>query len=151
MHPVHVFMLHYYGIKISIDHFSSILDQVRISLLIFIEFCFFRLAHGTFIGRILLEGHKPQPVHIDSEIHFGESSRLYIIRERPQAHGNKLHHMFGSNANILHSNSDAGGDHNDENKDGNSSFSIPESEIELDVRIEMNVDEKWKFSSFCRI
>jgi nuclear inhibitor of protein phosphatase 1 len=92
-------------------------------------------AHGTFIGHIRLENHKPQQVHIDSEIHFGESSRLYIIRERPQVHGNKLHHMFGSNANTFNSNGDANGDHNDENRDANGSFSMPESEIELDVRV----------------
>jgi nuclear inhibitor of protein phosphatase 1 len=90
--------------------------------------------HGTFIGHIRLENHKPQQVHIDSEIHFGESSRIYIIRERPQVHGNKLHHIFGSNANTINSNNDVNGDHNDENKDGNNSFSIPESEIELDVK-----------------
>lgn len=138
MHRVHVFMLLYFGTKISIDHFSSILHQVNTFFFLF-EFVVLekrscRLAHGTFIGRIQLESQKPQPVHIDSEIHFGESSRIYIIRERPQAHGNKLHHIFGSNANILHSNSDGNADHNDETKDGNSSFSIPESEIELDVR-----------------
>ncbi|XP_071151672.1 nuclear inhibitor of protein phosphatase 1-like, partial [Mytilus edulis] len=40
--------------------------------------------HGTFIGRIRLESKKPQQVPIDSEIHFGASTRLYIIRERPQ-------------------------------------------------------------------
>ena len=45
--------------------------------------CIF-LAHGTFIGSIRLEGRKPQQVPIDSEIHFGASTRKYIIRERPQ-------------------------------------------------------------------
>ena len=42
------------------------------------------LAHGTFIGSIRLEGKKPQQVPIDSEIHFGASTRMYVIRERPQ-------------------------------------------------------------------
>ena len=46
---------------------------------------FFSLAHGTHIGHIRLESRKPQQVPIDSEIHFGASTRLYIIRERPQA------------------------------------------------------------------
>lgn len=46
---------------------------------------FFLLAHGTHIGHIRLESRKPQQVPIDSEIHFGASTRLYIIRERPQA------------------------------------------------------------------
>jgi hypothetical protein len=66
---------------------------------------------------------------------------MYIIRERPQVHGNKLHHMFGSNANTMNSNNDTNGDHNDENKDANNSFSIPESEIELDVRKERREDK----------
>lgn len=39
--------------------------------------------HGTFIGKIRLEADRPQQVPIDSEIHFGASTRLYIIRERP--------------------------------------------------------------------
>ncbi|KAK3091286.1 hypothetical protein FSP39_018651 [Pinctada imbricata] len=40
--------------------------------------------HGTHIGHIRLESKKPQQVPIDSEIHFGASTRIYIIRERPQ-------------------------------------------------------------------
>jgi hypothetical protein len=46
--------------------------------------------------------------------------------------------MFGNNANTMNSNNDPSGDYNDENKDANSSFSIPESEIELDVRNKRN-------------
>ena len=42
------------------------------------------LAHGTFIGSIRLEVDKPQHVPIDSDIHFGASTRRYVIRERPQ-------------------------------------------------------------------
>jgi len=41
--------------------------------------------HGTFIGNILLERHKPTQLPIDSRFHFGASTRQYIIRERPQA------------------------------------------------------------------
>jgi hypothetical protein len=111
--------------------------NISIDFLFMILKIFIILAHGTFIGHIRLEDHKPQQVHIDSEIHFGESSRIYIIRERPQTHANKLHHIFGSNANTMNSNTDANGDYNDENKDANNSFSIPESEIELDVRNEI--------------
>ena len=92
-----------------------------------------RLAHGTFIGHIRLESNKAQQVHLDSEIHFGESSRIYIIRERPQAHGNKFHHIFGSQTHGNSASGDANGDHHDENREGNSSYAIPESEVELDV------------------
>ncbi|XP_050403115.1 nuclear inhibitor of protein phosphatase 1 [Patella vulgata] len=43
--------------------------------------------HGTYIGRMRLEKRKPQQVPIDSELHFGASTRIYIIRERPQPLG----------------------------------------------------------------
>lgn len=41
-------------------------------------------AHGTFIGSMRIESHKPTQLPIDSTFHFGASSRQYIIRERPQ-------------------------------------------------------------------
>ncbi|CAF1686074.1 unnamed protein product, partial [Adineta ricciae] len=97
------------------------------------------------------DSHKPQQVHIDSEIHFGESSRIYIIRERPQIQGNKLHHIFGSNANTLNSSSDANGDHNDENRDANSSFSMPESEVELDNLTEFNTAHNRRITQIVQI
>jgi len=40
--------------------------------------------HGTFIGSLRLESHKPTQLPIDSTFHFGASTRYYIIRERPQ-------------------------------------------------------------------
>lgn len=40
--------------------------------------------HGTFIGSLRLEPHKPTQLPIDSVFHFGASTRNYIIRERPQ-------------------------------------------------------------------
>ncbi|CAG9792754.1 unnamed protein product [Diatraea saccharalis] len=39
--------------------------------------------HGTFIGKMRLEAHKPTQLPIDSNFHFGASTRNYIIRERP--------------------------------------------------------------------
>ncbi|XP_035283696.1 nuclear inhibitor of protein phosphatase 1-like isoform X2 [Anguilla anguilla] len=41
--------------------------------------------HGTFLGRIRLEAHKPQQVPIDSTMSFGASTRAYTLREKPQA------------------------------------------------------------------
>ena len=41
-------------------------------------------AHGTFLGSIRLEGHKPQQIPLDSTIHFGASTRCYVLREKPQ-------------------------------------------------------------------
>ncbi|CAN8018491.1 unnamed protein product [Ixodes persulcatus] len=40
--------------------------------------------HGTFIGTIRLEQHKPTQLPVDSRFHFGASTRTYILRERPQ-------------------------------------------------------------------
>lgn len=40
--------------------------------------------HGTFIGNIRLEGHKPTVVQIGSVFHFGASTRNYTLRERPK-------------------------------------------------------------------
>ncbi|XP_077971592.1 nuclear inhibitor of protein phosphatase 1-like [Styela clava] len=41
--------------------------------------------HGSMIGRIRLEGRKPTPVPFDSTIHFGASTRHYVLKERPPA------------------------------------------------------------------
>ena len=72
-------------------------------------------AHGTYIGHIRLESRKPQQIPIDSEIHFGASTRMYVIRERPQNIGQ--------------------GEENDMQgeKEGNL-MGLPENELELDVR-----------------
>lgn len=40
--------------------------------------------HGTYIGNIRLEGHKPTVVQIGSSFHFGASTRYYALRERPK-------------------------------------------------------------------
>ena len=42
-------------------------------------------AHGTYIGNVRLEKHKPTQLPVDSSFHFGASTRKYLIRERPQA------------------------------------------------------------------
>uniref|UniRef100_A0A8B9R4L3 Nuclear inhibitor of protein phosphatase 1 n=1 Tax=Astyanax mexicanus TaxID=7994 RepID=A0A8B9R4L3_ASTMX len=44
--------------------------------------------HGTFLGHIRLEPHKPQQVPIDSTMSFGASTRVYTIREKPQSQAN---------------------------------------------------------------
>lgn len=53
----------------------------------FVTFDIFISAHGTFLGHIRLEPHKPQQVPIDSTISFGASTRTYTIREKPQTQG----------------------------------------------------------------
>ncbi|KAJ8306646.1 hypothetical protein KUTeg_017191 [Tegillarca granosa] len=78
--------------------------------------------HGTHIGHIRLEAKKPQQVPIDSEIHFGASTRIYIIRERPQPIGPQS------------------GDDKDKRKDEleGGLLGLPETETELDNLTEFN-------------
>ncbi|XP_063614716.1 LOW QUALITY PROTEIN: nuclear inhibitor of protein phosphatase 1-like [Penaeus indicus] len=40
--------------------------------------------HGTYIGNIRLEGNKPTQLPVNSTFHFGASTRMYTLRERPQ-------------------------------------------------------------------
>ncbi len=47
------------------------------------KYLFFTLAHGTFIGSMRLEAHKPTQVPLDSTLSFGASTRTYVLRERP--------------------------------------------------------------------
>ncbi|KAK3612703.1 hypothetical protein CHS0354_042230 [Potamilus streckersoni] len=76
--------------------------------------------HGTYIGHIRLESKKPQHVPIDSEIHFGASSRIYVIRERPQPLG-------------------PGADEKEKREDQDGSLlGLPETETELDNLTEFN-------------
>ncbi|XP_071119716.1 nuclear inhibitor of protein phosphatase 1-like isoform X1 [Haliotis cracherodii] len=92
--------------------------------------------HGTFIGQIRLEKRKPQQVPIDSEIHFGASTRIYIIRERPQGISNQPH----------------------EDKDGKriedhegSLLGLPESETELDNLTEFNTAHNRRIASLVEV
>lgn len=74
-------------------------------------------AHGTFIGSIRLDARKPQQVPLDSDLHFGASTRRYVIRERPQT--------IGSGAAL--------GEGDKEDMEGGL-LGLPETETELDVR-----------------
>lgn len=40
-------------------------------------------AHGTFIGTLRIEANKPTQLQMNSQFHFGASTRNYILRERP--------------------------------------------------------------------
>lgn len=81
---------------------------------VIVLFDFLITAHGTYIGHIRLEQKKPQQVPLDSEIHFGASTRIYIIRERPQpmVQGDDLDKQGEKEGNLL---------------------GLPETETELDV------------------
>lgn len=86
--------------------------------------------HGTFLGHIRLEPHKPQQVPIDSTMSFGASTRVYTIREKPQ-----------SQANV--SAGDKGGD--DEELKG--LLGLPEEETELENLTEFNTAHNKRIST----
>uniref|UniRef100_A0A8D8PRW9 Nuclear inhibitor of protein phosphatase 1 n=1 Tax=Cacopsylla melanoneura TaxID=428564 RepID=A0A8D8PRW9_9HEMI len=86
--------------------------------------------HGTYIGKIRLEGQKPTQLPIDSRFHFGASTRNYILRARPQA----------STKHIMEELEAAS-----EDNEG-ALLGLPESEMELDNLTEFNTAHNRRIS-----
>ena len=84
-------------------------------------------AHGTFIGSVRLEAHKPTQLPVDSNFHFGASTRNYIIRERPQAPGGSV--MSRPVMEELEAREDGS---------GAALLGLPQTETELDNLTEFN-------------
>jgi hypothetical protein len=83
------------------------------------------IAHGTYIGSLRIEAHKPTQLPIDSVFHFGASTRNYILRERPQTGARPIIEELEK------SSEDAEG----------GLLGLPETETELDVSsIEIKVE-----------
>lgn len=87
--------------------------------------------HGTFIGNLRLEAHKPTQLPIDSTFHFGASTRYYIIRERPQTGTRPIIEELEK----LSEDIDAGG-----------LLGLPETETELDNLTEFNTAHNRRIS-----
>lgn len=66
-----------------------------------------------------LEGNKPTQLPIDSTFHFGASTRMYILRERPQAAPRPIIEELEKNS---------------EDAEGGL-LGLPETETELDVSV----------------
>lgn len=66
-------------------------------------------AHGSHIGNVRLEPNQPTPLQIDASFHFGASTRIYTLREKPKQVKSEL--LLEEDANA----------------------SLPETEFELDV------------------
>ncbi|XP_013101895.1 nuclear inhibitor of protein phosphatase 1 [Stomoxys calcitrans] len=86
--------------------------------------------HGTFIGKMRLEPHKPTQLHVNSIFHFGASTRNYILRERPSA---------GQRNNIMEDIPMS------ESSDG-ALLGLPESQTELDNLTEYNTAHNRRIS-----
>ncbi|GLH08615.1 Nuclear inhibitor of protein phosphatase [Gryllus bimaculatus] len=86
--------------------------------------------HGTFIGSLRLEAHKPTQLPIDSTFHFGASTRYYIIRERPQTGSRPIIEELEKNS---------------EEAEGGL-LGLPETETELDNLTEFNTAHNRRIS-----
>nr|CAH7714660.1 unnamed protein product [Callosobruchus chinensis] len=86
--------------------------------------------HGTYIGKMRLEGYKPTQLPIDSGFHFGASTRNYIIRERPQTGMRPIIDEIEKSA---------------EEADGGL-LGLPETETELDNLTEFNTAHNRRIS-----
>ncbi|KFD61204.1 hypothetical protein M514_00842 [Trichuris suis] len=71
----------------------------------------FATAHGTFIGNVKLEAHKPEPLGFDQNFRFGASTRTYILCEKPpSADAVKLLDQNSGESSILNSIVDLAGE-----------------------------------------
>jgi len=86
--------------------------------------------HGTFIGKYRIESEKPIQLPVDSTFHFGESTRRYILRERPQSHNRPIMEELEKGA----SETDGG------------LLGLPETETELDNLTEFNTAHNRRIS-----
>ncbi|KHJ40382.1 hypothetical protein D918_09574 [Trichuris suis] len=67
--------------------------------------------HGTFIGNVKLEAHKPEPLGFDQNFRFGASTRTYILCEKPpSADAVKLLDQNSGESSILNSIVDLAGE-----------------------------------------
>uniref|UniRef100_A0A5S6QEB9 FHA domain-containing protein n=1 Tax=Trichuris muris TaxID=70415 RepID=A0A5S6QEB9_TRIMR len=57
--------------------------------------------HGTFIGNVKLEAHKPETLNFDQNFRFGASTRTYILREKPPAEALKMLEQNAGESNLL--------------------------------------------------
>ncbi|MEE6521762.1 hypothetical protein FKM82_020064, partial [Ascaphus truei] len=89
------------------------------------------LAHGTFLGHIRLEPHKPQQVPIDSTVSFGASTRMYTLREKPQTLPSAL----------------KGDEKTGEDDELKGLLGLPEEETELDNLTEFNTAHNKRIST----
>ncbi|KAG4073155.1 hypothetical protein HA402_002544 [Bradysia odoriphaga] len=87
--------------------------------------------HGTFIGNLQIEPHKPTQLHINSTFHFGASTRYYTLRERPVA-GSRSSNNIMEDIPMT------------DMSDG--SLLIPETQMELDNLTEYNTAHNRRIS-----
>ena len=75
--------------------------------------------YGTFIGKLKLEPNKPTQIQPDTQFSFGESTRYFILREKP------VQLQISKNA--------------DGSKEGETCETLPVNETELNVIIALSL------------
>jgi len=86
--------------------------------------------HGTFIGNFRIEANKPTQLPVDSTFRFGESTRRYIMRERPKS----MHRPIMDELEKTGAEADGG------------LLGLPETENELDNLTEFNTAQNRRIS-----
>jgi len=86
--------------------------------------------HGTYIGNYRLEANKPTQLPVDSVFRFGESTRKYVMRERP----NNMHRPIMDELEKTGADADGG------------LLGLPETENELDNLTEFNTAQNRRIS-----
>jgi nuclear inhibitor of protein phosphatase 1 len=86
--------------------------------------------HGTFIGSIKLEAHKPTQLPPGSQVHFGASTRVFVLREKPQ--GSKDVKVIGDSCSTSNNEGEA---------------PLPEDDNELDHLTEYNTATNKRIST----
>ncbi|KAL1115181.1 hypothetical protein AAG570_007212 [Ranatra chinensis] len=86
--------------------------------------------HGTFIGSLRLESHKPTQLAPDSSFHFGASTRHYVMRQRPQPPARNIIDQLEK----------------DKTEGGAAMLGLPETETELDNLTEFNTAHNRRIS-----
>jgi nuclear inhibitor of protein phosphatase 1 len=86
--------------------------------------------HGTYIGNFRIEKDKPTQLPVDSTFRFGESSRKYIIRERPKTMHRPVMDELEKGSEV----------------EGAGLLGLPETENELDNLTEYNTAQNRRIS-----
>ncbi len=85
-----------------------------------------------------LEANKPQQLFIDSEIRFGASTRLYVIRERPQSQQQQQQQSINSKSSLIQKQQQQHENNTTGNSSNKTSKTLPETEDDLNNLTEFN-------------
>ena len=106
--------------------------------------------HGTFVGHIQLESGKPQAIPPDAKIHFGASTRIYVLRERMNTQMQHVNTAAGG-AGAVDGGDGESGKGSSGGGEGGNFLGLPQSETELDNLTEFHTAHNKRFRMFIQI